>query len=682
MRFCNNILVFIVVIRFDIIQKLNFVSCYVKINMYVYINDFVCRNVNDKGLGDIFMKKTEATFFNSQSTFYRTPFGAVEQDTEISLRLLAPRDFRSESAHLCVKYDLDSDWQFYEMEWCGTHSRGREIWECKYAPDRIGLYWYNFRLTNEDGEVEYIVPSDAYGISRVDSFQSQSWQLTSYKRGFATPKWLSGGVMYQIFPDRFNFSGDEKPLKRTDFKRNDDWSALPVWRPNENGEITNNDFFMGDLKGIEQKLDYLSELGVTCIYLNPIFEAYSNHRYDTGDYSNIDPILGTEDDFVSLCARAKEKGIRVINDGVFSHTGSDSKYFNRSGRYGDGGAYRDKNSPYFTWYKFHEWPNNYHSWWGFYTLPEVIETDPAFDEYINGENGIIRKWMRNGNSGWRLDVADELPDEFMMSLRKAVKTENPDAYIVGEVWEDASNKESYGARRRFLLGEQLDSVMNYVFRHAILEFCKGQNARYTMAEIMSVVENYPRPALRVLMNSLSTHDTERALTVIAGEPLNGRDREWQANTHLSSDRLKRGKQLMKLASAMQFTLPGVPCVYYGDEAGMEGYRDPFNRCCFPWGKEDAELVDFHKALGKLRKICSAFDDGEFENVYADGNRLDYIRRGESSAVYCTFNNSDSEITVELPDEFAGKTAYLGSKFKDGRLILKPLSAEFVISDNA
>ncbi|MGN0502337.1 MAG: glycoside hydrolase family 13 protein, partial [Ruminococcus sp.] len=485
-------------------------------------------------------------------------------------------------------------------------------------------------------------------------------------------------VMYQIFPDRFNFSGEEKKLRRTDFTRNEDWYALPKWAPDENGEITNSDFFMGDLKGITQKLDYLEDLGVSCIYLNPIGEAYSNHRYDTGDYSHVDPILGTDEDFKELCREAKKRGIHIINDGVFSHTGSDSVYFNRSGRYGDGGAYRDKNSPYYSWYKFNEWPDNYNSWWGFYTLPEVIETSPEFNEYINGKDGIVRKYMRYGNSGWRLDVADELPDEFMENLRKSVKEENPEAFIVGEVWEDASNKESYGARRKFLLGDQLDSVMNYVFRNAILDFCKGQDARYTMSTIMSVIENYPRPVLRVLMNSLSTHDTERALTMIAGEPLNGRDRRWQAETHLSKEQREMGEKIYKIAAAMQYTLPGFPCVYYGDEAGMEGYRDPFNRCCYPWGKENKELIEWHKKLGNLRKACSALWDGEFVNVYAKERRLEYIRHDDHSAIFCTFNLYDRTVEIETPPGYADAKPLFGSRLENGKLYVKPLSCEMLI----
>ena len=581
--------------------------------------------------------------FDSQKLFYRTPFGAVEQGTTVHFRILLPRAERSKYTELCVKYDYDYNWEYIKLIWCGAFDDTTEIWECEFTPDRVGLYWYGFRLQTPTGN-RYLQPADAYKISTIEDSPGRSWQLTCYKKGFETPKWPVGGVMYQIFPDRFNFSGEEKKLTRTDFTRNKDWYSLPVWQPNENGEITNSDFFMGDLKGITQKLDYLESLGVSCIYLNPIGEAYSNHRYDTGDYSHIDPILGTEEDFVELCRKAKARGIHVINDGVFSHTGSD------------------------------------HSWWGFYTLPEVIETSPAFNEYINGEDGIVRKYMRLGNSGWRLDVADELPDEFLENLRNSVKAENPEAIVIGEVWEDASNKESYGARRKFLLGYQLDSVMKYVFRGAIIDFCRGQDARYTMATIMSVIENYPRPVLRVLMNSLSTHDTERVLTLLAGEPLNGRDREWQAKTKMSKEQREYGLKLLKIAAAMQFTLPGFPCVYYGDEAGLEGYKDPFNRCCYPWGREDKEMVEYHARLGKLRASCSALWDGEFINAYAQGKRLAYIRHDHETAIYCVYNMSQEEMVLDTPPGYSNAQVFFGSKLENHKLYLKPISCEFLITD--
>lgn len=615
--------------------------------------------------------------FDSRKDYYRSPFGAVEQGTSIHLRVLVPHSLRASNVEMCVKYDNDYNWRFYSMFWHGFFDDDSEIWECDFTPDQIGLYWYGFKMDTNEG-VRYIVPADPYKISTIERSPGRSWQITCYKKGFETPAWPVGGVMYQIFPDRFHFSGERKNISRTDLTVNEDWYACPQWWPNEHGEITNTDFFMGDLKGIQQKLDYLESIGVTCVYLNPISQAYSNHRYDTGDYSKVDPMLGTEEDFVNLCKEAKKHGIHIINDGVFSHTGSDSLYFNRSGRYGDGGAYRDQNSPYSSWYHFNHWPDNYSSWWGFYTLPEVNETDPSFNEYINGESGIVRKWMKCGNSGWRLDVADELPDPFMENLRKAVKTEDPQGFIVGEVWEDASNKESYGARRKFLLGEQLDSVMNYVFRNAILDFVKGGDARYVMDTILSVVENYPRPVLRVLMNLLSTHDTERALTVIAGEPLNGRDRQWQANTHLSPEQRNRGLALMKIAVGLQYTLPGFPCVYYGDEAGMEGYRDPFNRACYPWGRENQDLIHWHQQLGNLRKSCSALWDGDIINVFSQGRYLSYMRIDKDSSLFCGFNAGFTDLTTEVPPGYANGKPLFGTRMENNSLVIPACGCAFIL----
>lgn len=615
--------------------------------------------------------------FDSQKEFFRSPFGAVEEGTQIRLRVLVPHELRTSTVELCVKFDDDYNWKFYQMFWHDYDHNNQEIWECNFTPKKMGLYWYGFKLNTKDG-VRYIVPSDPYTVSSIEQSPGRSWQITCYKKGFKTPNWPVGGVMYQIFPDRFHYSGERKDPQRTDLTINYNWYSLPQWWPNEHGEITNTDFFLGDLKGIEQKLDYLESLGVTCIYLNPISKAYSNHRYDTGDYSQVDPILGTEQDFVRLCAEAKKHGIHVINDGVFSHTGSDSLYFNRSGRYGNGGAYRDKNSPYSSWYKFNNWPDNYNSWWGFYTLPEVNETDPSFNEYINGENGIVRKWMKCGNSGWRLDVADELPNEFLENLRKAVKAQDPQGLIIGEVWEDASTKESYGARRKFLLGEELDSVMNYVFRNAILDFVKGGDGRYVMNAIMSVVENYPRPVLRVLMNLLSTHDTERALTIIAGEPLNGRDRQWQANTKLSEEQKRYGIRMLKVAVGMQYTLPGFPCVYYGDEAGMEGYRDPFNRCCYPWGRENQELIEWHRQLGNLRKSCSSLWDGDIVPVECHDRFLSYMRIDKNSSLYCAFNTGFNQMEVDIPPGYSNSKPLFNTRMEQDKLIIPSGGCAFLL----
>ncbi len=618
---------------------------------------------------------TTPSFF-SRHSFYRNPTGAVTEGTKLHFRILVPRYLCCTKAVINIKHDSQWDWEYGNMFWAGAYDDNHDIWECNYTVDKIGLYWHGFILQTREGE-RYIVPSGPDTRSEIVRSPGASWQITCYKKDFTTPNWAKGGVMYQIFPDRFNYSGKRKENIPSDRTIRENWGELPEWRPNEYGEITNSDFFMGDLEGITQKLDYLERLGVTCIYLNPIFSAYSNHRYDTGDYSKVDVIVGEEKDFEKLCSEAKKRNMTVINDGVYSHTGSDSIYFNRKGRYDSVGAYNSKESPYYSWYRFSEWPNQYNSWWGFYTLPEVNETDPEFNEYINGEEGIIRKWIKAGSSGWRLDVADELPDPFLINLRKAVKAEDENAIVIGEVWEDASLKESYGSRRAFLLGDQLDSVMNYPFRGAILDYLRGADGKDMMERIMCVVENYPKPVLDVLMNLLSTHDTERALTVLAGEPLHGRDRQWQANTKLTDQQRQRGIQLMKIASGMLYTLPGFPCVYYGDEVGMEGYKDPFNRGCFPWGRENNELLNWFTRLGEMRKTCSALTDGEIINSFSHNRQISYIRHNDKSALFCCFNAGFHDISIEIPPGYQNAKPMMDTIVRDGRIIIPSNSCAFL-----
>lgn len=617
--------------------------------------------------------------FCSRNAYYRSPTGAVEEGTSIHFRIKVPLYIKCSRAHLIViDESRNSKRDNYTMLWGGTADEA-EIWECDFIPHRMGLYWYTFQLDTTDG-IRYLV-RDFGSNSRIDYNIIYSWQLTCYKKGFRTPDWSSGGVMYQIFPDRFYFSGEDKRKGREDREYHKSWDELPEWRPNKDGVITNTDFFEGDLKGITEKLDYLEELGVTCIYLNPIFEAYSNHRYDTASYEDIDPLLGNEQDFVTLCAEAKKRGIRVINDGVFSHTGSDSKYFNRKGRYKTIGAFNSKESPYFSWYDFNNWPYGYNSWWGFDTLPNTREDDPGFNEYINGKDGIIRKWIKAGNSGWRLDVADELPDVFIENLRKAVKAQDEEAIVIGEVWEDASNKESYGSRRRFLLGDQLDTVMNYPFRSAVLEYLKGIDAYHIMEGILCILENYPRPVIKNLMNFITTHDTERAITMLAGEPLNGRNREFQFNTKMNEEQRSHGIRLMRLAAGLMFTLPGFPCIYYGDEAGVEGYKDPFNRSTYPWGKEDKTLLEWHKSLAKLRRRNSCFNDGEFKDAYCKDNIMSYIRYDTECKMFCLFNSGYNNVDAPVPYEFTMGEIMLSTHddiaVENNSIAMPPLSCVFI-----
>lgn len=436
------------------------------------------------------------------------------------------------------------------------------------------------------------------------------------KASFPTPDWLKTGIMYQIFPDRFSRSSNYTPPPMDkDYVLRDDWGGEPVSGPDDRGVVRNNDFFGGNLDGIREKLPYLQSLGITVLYLNPIFEAYSNHRYDTGDYKKIDPLLGDEASFRDLCRAAAACGIRILLDGVFNHTGSDSLYFNKNGRYPGPGAFQSKNSPYYPWFKFTEYPNRYESWWGIDTLPSVREEEPSYLDYmLRGEDAVAVRWLRQGASGWRLDVVDELPDVFLDTLRQVVKNQDPDAALIGEVWEDASTKVSYGQKRRYLDGRQLDSVMNYPLRTAILRFLLEDRDGSAFALVVDTLQaHYPDSVFYSLMNFLGTHDTPRIRTVI-GE---GRPEE-------------EGRQLLFLALLLWALLPGIPCVYYGDELGMTGGKDPANRGCFEEEKADPGIQSFYRRVLAFRTASEAAAQGtamQFSTLEGRAGFYSFTRTG-------------------------------------------------------
>lgn len=596
--------------------------------------------------------------FDSRSLIYRSPFGAVAEGTEVLFRICLPRNWGCHGADLLVERDGLPP-QYHGMYWAGMAGEDAEWWDIRFTPAEAGIYWYGFRLQVAlgtgwlsrlpDGKAAYSATAN-----------TARWQLTCYERDFRTPDWPAGGIMYQIFPDRFCRSGAPKEGVPADRVMHDRWEESPVWRPDEQGRVWNNDYFGGDLRGITEKLDYFASLGVTCLYLNPIFEAHSNHRYDTAEYTRIDPLLGDEEDFRRLTEQAAARGIRVLLDGVFSHTGSDSVYFNKEGRYPAEGAYNSPVSPYAGWYRFRRWPTDYASWWGFPTLPEVEETNPDFMDYINGPDGVVSRWLQAGASGWRLDVADELPDAFLDALRSCAKATDPDALVLGEVWEDASNKESYGHRRRYLLGRQLDSVMNYPFRQAILHFLLWGGRREFLDTVLSVTENYPPQVLRLLMNHIGTHDTERALTLLGGEPACERGRSWQAEQHMTPEQRQMGLARLRLATLLQFALPGVPCIYYGDEAGMEGYKDPFNRGTFPWEGADTALTEWYRQLGAARRGCAALTDGELLPVDSPEGTVCFVRQGGGEKLLCAVNREREPRRVTLPPEWADAVVVVGT----------------------
>ena len=605
--------------------------------------------------------------FNSRKTEYKSAVRAIATREKVKFRIIVPRSMGCSGSRLAVRKDGE-DTVFYSMFWAGMCGNDNEFWELHFYATTPGLYFYHFELDTPWG-LNYI-KNTGRGAGDFNS-QGAEFQQTVFDCNFKTPDFLKGGIIYQIFPDRFYNSGAKKsgvPKSRVMRK----WGEEPFWNESQMNGIWNNDYFGGDLKGIEEKLPYIKSLGVTCIYLNPIFEANSNHRYDTADYEKIDPLLGTEQDFKSLCRAAKKMGISVILDGVFSHTGCDSKYFNMYSHYDTVGAYNSKESPYYSWYKFIDYPNDYKSWWGIKLLPEVEEENESYREYICGKNGILRKWLKAGADGWRLDVADELPDIFLDELRAAVKSENENAVIIGEVWEDATTKFAYGKRRRYLLGRQLDSVMNYPFAAAVLNFVRGGSAENFADCVLSIVENYPPCVLNELMNHIGTHDTERAITSLAGPDSSGKNRIWQHehNVLSESDYLK-GVSMMKTASLLQFTLPGVPSIYYGDEAGMQGMKDPFNRACFPWDNINDELYRWYKRLGEIRLGCSAFKEGVFSIVYARAGALAYTRSADDNMVLCAVNVSDTPADIEVGAEWDNSYPFFGGKCSNGILHLEP-----------
>ncbi len=515
------------------------------------------------------------------------------------------------------------------------------------------LIFYTFEITAQGTTYYYGNNAQRYGgIGTLTQKKPLPYQITVYDAAYETPDWFSGSVMYQIFCDRFARGKDTNSLSMRQDILPRNWGDTPYYKPEQfGGEYLANDFFGGNLKGITEKLDYLKDLGISVLYLNPIFEAYSNHKYDTGDYEKIDPMFGTEADFIALCAKAKAMGIRIVLDGVFNHTGSDSKYFNKKGRYPTSGAYQSKESPYADWYDFVNFPEEYTCWWGIKTLPHVNELSPSYVDYIlTNKDSIVKKWLRLGASGWRLDVVDELPGAFVKTLRKAVKSEKSDAVIIGEVWEDASNKISYGEQREYLSGYELDSAMNYPLRDALIQFVSGHIGGAEFNSRMNVLrENYPKPAFMSMMNFLSSHDTARILTVLS-DVSGSLSKDEQATHGLQGDALEKAKAKLRLITALQMTLPGTPCVYYGDETAMQGFGDPFCRRCFPWGNTDAEMTAFFKALIHMRNSNDAFKRGDIETVYGEGPACAYLRQTENKCMLVLCNTAtehDWNLTLEL-----------------------------------
>ena len=568
--------------------------------------------------------------FDSKQLQFKTPFGTLTPQETCTLNIHIPATVQATAVECHILHEDSTPAQTVTMT---RHSQqdAYEIFQGQFSFAEPGLYFYYFHITNNHGSFRLYKDGDRTNMEAGDL-----WQVSCIPADFTVPDWARGALIYQIFPDRFNKSGSpDLTGKLGPYIVHEDWNEEVFWQPTPEGEVLNNDFYGGNFRGITEKMDYIASLGTTILYLNPISKSFSSHRYDTGDYKQPDPMLGTEAEFTDLCEAAHAHGIKVVLDGVYSHTGSDSLYFNKKNTFPGTGAYQSENSPYHSWFTFYQWPNSYHSWWNFETLPTVNKMDPEFIKYIiTDEDSVVAHWLKLGADGFRLDVADELPDAFIKLLRDRIRAIRPDALLIGEVWEDASNKKSYGGRRTYFTGGELDSVMNYPFRTAIINFLREWDSGRALKEaVMTIMENYPPQVIQCNMNLLGTHDTPRILTALVDD-FNGSRRE-QAQRHLSRQRLLMARERLLMAGFIQYMLPGSPSLYYADETGMEGYKDPFNRRTYPWGNENKMLLDHFRQLGQLRRDHEALRLGDIQFFQAEDQRLGFKRsyNGKSYTIY-------------------------------------------------
>ncbi len=562
---------------------------------------------------------------------------------EVKISLTVPVSYAAFGGKLCLICDDDSTELLTPLRYV-AHLGGCDKYEASLEPG-IGLYYFYFTLDTALGSLTLGNCGDELHSRIFDSYPEKH-QLLIYDADYKAPDFSSSAV-YQIFVDRFCKKGKVRLNKGALY--DPDWdNGIPEYAEYPGQELKNNTFFGGNLDGVIEKLPYLSQLGINTIYLCPIFKSASNHKYDTGDYEKVDISFGTVTALKRLIKAAHERGIKLILDGVFNHTGDDSRYFNKYGNYPEKGAYNGKNSKYYSWYKFTEYPDEYKCWWGVKILPTLDTSNDDVIDYFTSEDGIIRKYLRLGIDGWRLDVADELDERLLVRIKEAAVSERADSIIIGEVWEDASNKISYSKRRHYFSGHELDSVMNYPLRDCIISFIKGGSAYDFEREYTVQLLHYPPSVSVQLLNFLGTHDTERIMTVLGGQPCPDVCGSTLAKMKMSDEERQRGKTLVSLAFAILSACPGMPCIYYGDEVGMEGYRDPFNRKPFPWKNGDFEFSNVFAELLEIRRQNATLRCGSCRVKACSDTLLCIIREYEGKQTYAFFNASAEKEHIYLP----------------------------------
>lgn len=506
-----------------------------------------------------------------------------------------------------------------------------------------------------------------------DMAQGESLKLSV---NFEAPDWAKGAIMYHIFVDRYRKGREEELPEMSHRAVHKDWNEEMVIGPDSNG-IWNADFYGGDLKGIEDTLDYIKSLGVTVLYLSPVVWSQSNHRYDTADYMNVDPYAGCNENLKTLCDAAHRKGMRVVLDAVFNHTGNDSKYFNEYGSFPNIGAFQSTDSEYAKFYKKH-YENGqvkYDYWWGMPNLPVCDGSSLEWINFITGEGGVIDHWFSLGIDGVRLDVADELSDEFIELIRIAVKRNKPDGFILGEVWKNPMRM----GRGYIESGKGMDSVMNYSLVDALIRYFKYGDVDKLAYIIKDIMAEYPKDTINTLMNFTSTHDITRAINLFAtydfqecGEWAwnpNSSDLEWCKNFKLTPEQYKYGREVYEAYVFALAFMPGILSIFYGDEVGLQGMGNLANRKPYPWGHRDKKLLEFFRYIGRIRNGESFLKEADLNVVDITKDYFMFERLGEEDKVLVTVNRTDEDKNFAIPGEYEKNNSgiYTLKKSLPGRL---------------
>ena len=558
--------------------------------------------------------------FRYNVSTHTSPIGAVDDNSYITYTFEVAQNVYASKVFFVFNPDGSFRSQKIEMKFVGF-CEGYKQYQVSVKYPSVGLFWYHFVV---DGRESILIQRKG----ELDELEVAPKSTNGFPQVVIDDVNLSkrkpiGGIIYHIFVDRFNRVGKVKSRDGMILKEN--WSDPLI--DTTDYEIINKECYGGNLKGIIEKLDYLKSLNVSIIYLSPIFYAESNHKYNTADFKKIDPMFGSKKDLQELIDKAKELGIQVILDGVFNHVGSDSVYFNKYGKFDEVGAYQSTQSKYYNWFTFYEHPDKYECWWDIKSLPCINELNPEYKELICGKSGIIESYMKMGLGGFRLDVVDELGDDLLSSICKKIYKCKKDALIVGEVWEDASTKIAYGNRRKYFLGEQLNSVTNYPLKNAIMNYLRTGDGGDYYKTFKMIEQRYPFFVQNNLMNIVGTHDTSRL-----------------ANEILSINCEKR-IELTKIATLLQYVFIGIPTVFYGDEIGLTNIKDGNSRAPYPWGSENDELLNWYKMLGELRSLRPVISGGITVEIPRDGVVVVKRQQGRESVVAIT-NLSSESYTIE------------------------------------